>query len=70
MCSQGMKVLDQVALGYFRKLQEWEAILWKQKHEHKKIKNKADYIDGNKLKLLTKAIEQVLLNKESEGLRT
>lgn len=59
------EILDQVAIGYFRNFKndkysiEVEAF-------YKKIKNKADYIDGADL-IAHKGIERVLLNGEARS---
>lgn len=59
------QVLDQVALGYFRNLDNGNYSLEAETF-YKKIKNKADYIDGAEL-IAHKAIEQVLLNGEARA---
>lgn len=59
------QILDQVALGYFRNLSNDKYSL-ETEIFYKKIKNKADYIDGAEL-IAHKAIEQVLLNGEARA---
>lgn len=59
------EILDQVAMGYFQNFKDdnysVEAEVF-----YKKIKNKADYIDGAQL-IANKAIEEVLLNGEARS---
>lgn len=57
--------LDQFALGYFRNFSNGDYSLEAEAF-YKKIKNKADYIDGAEL-VAHKAIEQVLLNGEARA---
>ncbi|MGF6847973.1 hypothetical protein QFZ51_003208 [Chitinophaga sp. W3I9] len=59
------EILDQVALGYFRNFNNGKYSLETEAF-YKKIKNKADYIDGAEL-IAQKAIEQVLLNGEGRA---
>ncbi|MGN6495465.1 MAG: TonB-dependent receptor [Agriterribacter sp.] len=59
------EILDQVALGYFRNFNDGKYSLETEAF-YKKIKNKADYIDGAEL-IAHKAIEQVLLNGEARA---
>jgi hypothetical protein len=59
------EILDQVALGYFRNFSNGKYSLETETF-YKKIKNKADYIDGAEL-IAHKAIEQVLLNGEARA---
>nr|WP_295870366.1 TonB-dependent receptor [uncultured Chitinophaga sp.] len=59
------EILDQVALGYFRNFSGGKYTLETEAF-YKKIKNKADYIDGAEL-IAHKAIEQVLLNGEARA---
>ncbi|MEI3800849.1 MULTISPECIES: TonB-dependent receptor [unclassified Chitinophaga] len=59
------EILDQVALGYFRNFSNGKYSLETEAF-YKKIKNKADYIDGAEL-IAQKAIEQVLLNGEGRA---
>ncbi|NLR57410.1 TonB-dependent receptor [Chitinophaga polysaccharea] len=59
------EILDQVALGYFRNFPNGKYSLETEAF-YKKIKNKADYIDGAEL-IAQKAIEQVLLNGEARA---
>jgi len=59
------EILDQVALGYFRNFSNGKYSLETETF-YKKIKNKADYIDGAEL-IAQKAIEQVLLNGEGRA---
>ncbi|SIN70316.1 TonB-dependent receptor [Chitinophaga niabensis] len=59
------EILDQVALGYFRNFSN-EKYSLETEAFYKKIKNKADYIDGAEL-IAHKAIEQVLLNGEARA---
>ncbi len=59
------EILDQVALGYFRNFSNGKYSLETEAF-YKKIKNKADYIDGAEL-IAHKAIEQVLLNGEARA---
>lgn len=59
------EILDQVALGYFRNFSNGKYSLETEAF-YKKIKNKADYIDGAEL-IARKAIEQVLLNGQARA---
>lgn len=59
------EILDQVALGYFRNF-NGDAYSIEAETFYKKIKNKADFIDGADL-IAHKAIEQVLLNGEARS---
>ncbi len=59
------EILDQVALGYFSNFSKGKYSLETEVF-YKKIKNKADYIDGAEL-IAHKAIEQVLLNGEARA---
>lgn len=59
------EILDQVALGYFRNFRNGKYSLETEAF-YKKIKNKADYIDGAEL-IAQKAIEQVLLNGKARA---
>ena len=59
------QILDQVALGYFRNFNNGKYSLEVETF-YKKIKNKADYIDGAEL-IAHKNIEQVLLNGEGRA---
>ncbi|SKA35823.1 TonB-dependent Receptor Plug Domain [Chitinophaga eiseniae] len=59
------EILDQFALGYFRNFSSGKYSLETEAF-YKKIKNKADYIDGAEL-IAHKAIEQVLLNGEARA---
>jgi len=59
------EILDQVALGYFRNFSNGKYSLETEAF-YKKIKNKADYIDGAEL-IAQKAIEQVMLNGEARA---
>jgi hypothetical protein len=59
------EILDQVALGYFQNLKN-DAYSIEAEVFYKKIKNKADYIDGAEL-IAHKAIERVLLNGEARS---
>lgn len=59
------EILDQVALGYFRNFSNGKYSLETEMF-YKKIKNKADYIDGAEL-IAHRAIEQVLLNGEGRA---
>lgn len=59
------EILDQVALGYFRNFDEGRYSLEAETF-YKKIKNKADYIDGAEL-IAHKSIERVLLNGEARA---
>ncbi|NLR63428.1 TonB-dependent receptor [Chitinophaga varians] len=59
------EILDQVALGYFSNFRNGKYSLETEAF-FKKIKNKADYIDGAEL-IARKAIEQVLLNGEGRA---
>lgn len=59
------ELLDQVAIGYFRTFQN-DAYSIEVESFYKKVKNKADYIDGAEL-IAHKAIEQVLLNGEARS---
>ncbi|VXB99535.1 Collagen-binding protein [Flavobacterium sp. 9AF] len=56
---------DQVALGYFRNFKNGDYSLEVETF-YKKIKNKADYIDGAEL-IANKNIERVLLNGEARA---
>ncbi|WP_443939319.1 TonB-dependent receptor [Pedobacter sp. MW01-1-1] len=59
------EILDQVALGYFRNFSNDKYSLEAEAF-YKKIKNKADYIDGADL-IANNAIEQVMLNGEARA---
>ncbi|MPS64882.1 TonB-dependent receptor [Chryseobacterium sp.] len=59
------EILDQVALGYFQNFKNGKYSLEVETF-YKKIKNKADYIDGAEL-IANKAIERVLLNGEGRA---
>lgn len=59
------EILNQIALGYFRNFSNGKYSLETEAF-YKKIKNKADYIDGAEL-IAHKAIEQVLLNGEARA---
>ena len=59
------EILDQVAIGYFQNFNEDKYSLEVESF-YKKIKNKADYIDGAEL-IANKAIERVLLNGEARA---
>ncbi|SMC40411.1 TonB-dependent receptor [Pedobacter africanus] len=59
------EILDQVALGYFRNFSSGKYALETEAF-YKKIKNKADYIDGAEL-IANEALEQVLLNGEARA---
>ncbi|MFT3920154.1 TonB-dependent receptor [Cloacibacterium sp.] len=59
------QILDQVALGYFRNFNNGKYSLEVETF-YKKIKNRADYIDGAEL-IANKNIEQVMLNGESRA---
>lgn len=59
------EILDQVAVGYFRNFKN-DAYSMEVEAFYKKIKNKADYIDGADL-IAHKAIERVLLNGEARS---
>jgi hypothetical protein len=59
------QILDQVAVGYFRNLLEDKYSIETEVF-YKKIKNKADFIDGADL-IANKAIERVMLNGESRA---
>ncbi|WP_426278125.1 TonB-dependent receptor [Chryseobacterium sp. S-02] len=59
------QILDQYAVGYFRNFAYGNYSLEVETF-YKKIKNKADYIDGAEL-IAHKAIEQVLLNGEARA---
>lgn len=59
------QILDQVALGYFQNLKNDEYSLETEVF-YKKIKNKADFIDGAEL-IAHKSIEQVMLNGEARA---
>lgn len=59
------EILDQFAIGYFRNFSNGKYSLEAETF-YKKIKNKADYIDGAEL-IAHKAIEQVLLNGEARA---
>lgn len=59
------EILDQVALGYFQNFKNDDYSLEVETF-YKKIKNKADYIDGAEL-IANKHIERVLLNGEARA---
>lgn len=59
------EILDQVAIGYFQNFKN-DAYSLEAEAFYKKIKNKADYIDGASL-IAHKAIERVLLNGEARS---
>ncbi|MFB6456925.1 TonB-dependent receptor domain-containing protein [Chitinophaga sp. Hz27] len=59
------EILDQFAVGYFRNISDGRYSLETEAF-YKKIKNKADYIDGAEL-IAQKALEQVLLNGEARS---
>lgn len=59
------EILDQVALGYFSNFGNGKYTLETEAF-YKKIKNRADYIDGAEL-IAHKAIEQVMLNGEARA---
>lgn len=59
------QILDQVALGYFQNFSNGKYSLEVESF-YKKIKNRADYIDGAQL-IANKAIERVLLNGEARS---
>jgi len=59
------EILDQVAAGYFRNFKDDNYSL-ETEIFYKKIKNKADYIDGADL-IANKAIERVMLNGEGRA---
>lgn len=59
------QLLDQYAVGYFRNFNNGDYSLETEAF-YKKIKNKADYIDGAEL-IAHRAIEQVLLNGEARA---
>jgi len=59
------EILDQVALGYFQNFKDGKYSLEAETF-YKKIKNKADYIDGADL-IANDAIERVLLNGEARS---
>ncbi|NII29473.1 TonB-dependent receptor [Pseudoflavitalea sp. X16] len=59
------QILDQVALGYFQNFKGGKYSLEVETF-YKKIKNKADYIDGAEL-IAHKAIERVMLNGEARA---
>ncbi|NHN25277.1 TonB-dependent receptor [Flavobacterium jejuense] len=59
------EILDQVALGYFRNFKNGDYSLEVETY-YKKVKNKADYIDGAEL-IANKNIERVLLNGEARS---
>lgn len=59
------EILDQVALGYFQNFKD-DAYSLEVETFYKKIKNKADYIDGAEL-IANDAIERVLLNGEARA---
>lgn len=59
------QILDQVALGYFRNFSNGKYSLEVETF-YKKIKNKADYIDGAEL-IAQRNIEQVMLNGEGRA---
>lgn len=59
------QILDQVALGFFQNFKD-DAYSLEVETFYKKIKNKADYIDGAEL-IANKNIERVLLNGEARS---
>lgn len=59
------QILDQVAAGYFRNLYDDKYSIETEVF-YKKIKNKADYIDGADL-IANRAIERVMLNGEGRA---
>jgi hypothetical protein len=59
------EILDQVALGYFKNFKDDKYSIESEVF-YKKIKNKADYIDGAEL-VANKNIERVLLNGEARA---
>ncbi|PZR21725.1 MAG: hypothetical protein DI539_07335 [Flavobacterium psychrophilum] len=59
------EILDQVAVGYFRNFSDDKYSLEAETF-YKKIKNKADYIDGADL-IANRAIERVMLNGEGRA---
>lgn len=59
------QILDQVAIGYFRNLQNTDYSLEVESF-YKTIKNRIDYIDGADL-IANNAIEQVILNGEARA---
>lgn len=59
------QILDQLALGYFQNLSNGRYSLEVETF-YKKIKNKADFIDGAEL-IANKAIERVMLNGEGRA---
>jgi len=59
------EILDQVALGYFLNFKD-DAYSIEFETFYKKVKNKADYIDGAEL-IANKHIERVLLNGEARS---
>lgn len=59
------EILDQVALGYFQNFKD-DSYSLETEVFYKKIKNKADYIDGAEL-IANDAIERVLLNGEARS---
>lgn len=59
------EILDQVAIGYFQNFKNNKYSIEAEAF-YKKIKNKADYIDGAEL-IAHKAIERVLLNGEARS---
>ena len=59
------EILDQVAFGYFKNFKDDKYSLEVETF-YKKIKNKADYIDGAEL-IANKNIERVLLNGEARA---
>lgn len=59
------EILDQVAFGYFRNFKNGDYSLEVETF-YKKVKNKADYIDGAEL-IANKHIERVLLNGEARA---
>lgn len=59
------QILDQVALGYFQNFSSGKYSLEVEAF-YKKIKNKADFIDGAEL-IAHKAIERVMLNGEARA---
>lgn len=59
------EILDQIALGYFQNFKD-DSYSLEVETFYKKIKNKADYIDGAEL-IANDAIERVLLNGEARS---
>lgn len=59
------EILDQIALGYFQNFKDDKYSLEVETF-YKKVKNKADYIDGAEL-IANDAIERVLLNGEARS---